>query len=108
MDEWTRLDRARAIDNEAAISSASYGTFQIMGLNYKLCGYNNVLEFYDNQFKKEVDHLRDLANFVTKRGLLVHLQNQDWAKFAEGYNGPAYKQNRYDEKLAAAFGKHSV
>ena len=32
--EWTRLKRAMVIDREAALKSASWGLFQIMGLNY--------------------------------------------------------------------------
>lgn len=107
MEEWMRLGRARLIDNDAGVMSASFGTFQIMGVNYKLCGYTNVDDFLNNQFNNEVDHLRDLGNFIKNKGLLEHLQNKEWAKFARGYNGPAYKKNKYDEKLEAAFEKYS-
>ena len=35
--------------------------------------------------------------------MLPALQNKNWAEFARRYNGPAYAQNRYDEKLAEAY-----
>ena len=31
------------------------------------------------------------------------LQKKDWKAFARHYNGPAYAQNRYDEKLDKAY-----
>ena len=34
---------------------------------------------------------------------LAALQKKDWKAFARLYNGPAYAQNRYDEKLSTAF-----
>lgn len=37
--------------------------------------------------------------------MLPALQAKDWAEFARRYNGPAYKENRYDEKLAKAYQK---
>jgi hypothetical protein len=37
--------------------------------------------------------------------MLTALQAKNWAEFAKRYNGPAYAQNRYDEKLAKAYAK---
>ena len=34
------------------------------------------------------------------------LQKQDWATFAKLYNGPAYKKNNYDSKLANAYARY--
>jgi len=39
--------------------------------------------------------------------LVNALQNKDWAKFAQGYNGSGYKANRYDEKILNAYKKFS-
>jgi len=39
--------------------------------------------------------------------LADELIRHDWAGFARGYNGPAFRQNRYDEKLSAAYAFHS-
>jgi hypothetical protein len=35
--------------------------------------------------------------------MLAALQKKDWKAFARLYNGPAYAQNRYDEKLCNAY-----
>ena len=32
-----------------------------------------------------------------------HLKNNDWSKFAFGYNGPGYKKNNYAAKLQQAY-----
>ena len=37
------------------------------------------------------------------RSMLAALQKKDWKTFARLYNGPAYAQNRYDEKLSKAY-----
>ena len=37
------------------------------------------------------------------RSMLAALQKKDWKAFARHYNGPAYAQNRYDEKLCNAY-----
>ncbi|MBO7129833.1 MAG: DUF3380 domain-containing protein [Prevotella sp.] len=37
------------------------------------------------------------------RPMLAALQKKDWKAFARLYNGPAYAQNRYDEKLSTAY-----
>lgn len=105
--EYERLSRAQTIDHEAALASASWGTFQIMGFNFKLCGYDSVLTYIDSSYRSEGDHLKAFAAFITSAGLLPHLKNKNWAAFAKGYNGPAYQQNQYDLKLEAAYKKHT-
>jgi hypothetical protein len=104
--EYDRLSRAQSIDHEAALASASWGTFQIMGFNYKLCGHSSILHYIDSSYLSEGEHLKAFASFITSAGLLGHLKNKDWASFAKGYNGPEYKQNNYDAKLEAAYKKH--
>lgn len=43
--EWERLDTASALDRSAALESASWGAFQIMGFNYAACGYSTIEAF---------------------------------------------------------------
>ncbi|MFB9080551.1 N-acetylmuramidase domain-containing protein [Flavobacterium procerum] len=38
--------------------------------------------------------------------MIALLRNKNWASFALKYNGPAYKTNKYDEKLARAYAKY--
>ena len=49
MDQYLRLDKARIINADAADQSASWGAFQIMGGNYKACGYSSVDDFVKAQ-----------------------------------------------------------
>ncbi len=100
-----RLKRAIAINKEAALSSASWGKFQIMGYNYGLAGFADVDAFVAAMHIDEDQHLHAFINFVKNKNLVDELQRKDWAGFAKVYNGSGYKQNKYDEKLEAAYNK---
>lgn len=103
--EHDRLERAKAIHEQAALSSASWGMFQVMGFNYYVTDYRNVTDFVEAQYASELEHLKAFIGFVTSNKLLDHLRTRDWAKFACGYNGKSYKKNKYDERLEAAYQK---
>ncbi len=105
--EYARLAEAIKLDRDAALRSASWGAFQIMGDNYKICGFANVEDFVTAMVSGEPAQLDAFVSFVRKNGLADELIRLDWAGFARGYNGPAYKVNKYDTKLAAAFAFHS-
>ena len=105
--EWGRLDEAAALDGNAALQSASWGLFQIMGANYKACGFKSVEDFVEAMKKSEGEQLKAFAKFIRSSKLDGHLRDRNWASFAKGYNGPGYAKNQYDKKLAAAYGKHS-
>jgi|GEM_PF-2473898 Protein of unknown function (DUF3380). len=103
--EYARLDAACCIHREAALKSASWGAFQIMGLNHQACGYSSVEDFVESHKACAANHLKAFCTFIRSSGCLPSLQNRDWAGFARRYNGPAYAQNRYDEKMRAAYEK---
>lgn len=105
--EWDRLNEAAALDRNAALQSASWGLFQIMGANYKACGFASVDDFVAAMEKSEGEQLKAFASFVRSSRLDGYLRSRNWASFAKGYNGPGYAQNKYDQKLAAAYGKYS-
>ncbi|SES03490.1 N-acetylmuramidase domain-containing protein [Sphingobium sp. YR768] len=100
---WQQLLDAVALDVDAGFMSASYGAFQILGENYAVCGAYDPWAFAWRQAQTEGDQLEAFLRFVEGRGLKGALQRKDWAAFAKGYNGTAYRQNKYDEKLAAAY-----
>lgn len=108
--EWGRLWKAMQLDRAAALKSASWGRYQILGENYALAGYSNVEEFVKAMQSGEPAHLAAFCSFVEKTGLKEELAAigpapADCRAFAEGYNGPAYAAGKYDEKLAAAVRK---
>lgn len=114
--EWDRLNRAMALDRKAALYSASYGMFQIMGFNHALCGFLTVDQFVDSLRSGAGAHLDAFVEYVKHVGLDDELRcfggAPPWkygeAAFARKYNGPAYQQNRYDEKLAACYKRYNT
>lgn len=104
--EYTRLEKAMKIHEEAALASVSWGMFQILGNNFAECGKRNVTDFVETMRRSEADQLMLFVAYLEKRKLQVYLRNKDWAGFARKYNGPAYAKNKYDEKLEAAYNKY--
>ncbi len=105
--ELQRLEQAMSLDREAALKSASYGKFQIMGFNFGSCDFDDIEEFYGAMQASEGAQLKAFCCFIKANKLDSHLRKHQWAKFARGYNGPAYAENKYDKKLAAAYAKYS-
>lgn len=106
--QWDKMNRARLINEDAALSSASYGAFQIMGFNYKSCGFNTVKAFVTDLEKGEANQLNAFCNYIKSVMLDDELRNKDWKGFARGYNGPSYWKNLYDSKLNKAYLKYKA
>lgn len=105
--EYDRLEQAMALDYDAALKSASWGKFQIMGFNHLLCMAVDVKEFVRAMVESEDSQLEMFVKFLKGTGLIRHLRNHDWEAFAKGYNGPGYRENRYHTKLEAAYTKYA-
>lgn len=101
--EYERLFAAARLDNEAAHLSTSWGRYQIMGYNFALAGFSTLSAFIDAMRESEDRHLDAFVSYCLHEGLQRELQRKDWAEFARRYNGPGYKTNQYDVKLAAAY-----
>ncbi len=105
--EYDRLARAIALDRAAALQSASWGAFQIMGFNHKAVGFADAEKFVKAMVSGQAAQLDAFTAFIKANGLADELIRRDWAGFARGYNGPDYARNKYDIKLAAAFTLHN-
>ena len=101
--EHARLQRAVGLSRSAALMSASWGRFQILGENYGVCGFDTLQSFINAMYESERQHLLAFVEYVRVFKLDKHLKSLDWAAFARRYNGPAYAQNSYDTKLAKAY-----
>lgn len=101
--EYTRLEQAAAIHKEAAYCSASWGMFQIMGFNYKLCNCKDIFEFVELMSSGENSQLDLFVGFLVNTKLNGYLRELNWREFARRYNGPGYKENGYDYKLYRAY-----
>jgi N-acetylmuramidase len=102
-EEQSRLQRAMALDHDAALMSASWGKFQVMGFNHHMVGFDTVQQFVNAMYAGEREQLLAFVQYVKTAGLAPALQWHDWTGFARGYNGAAYADNSYDNKLAAAY-----
>jgi hypothetical protein len=106
--EYDRLQEAMTLDEEAALKSASWGLAQIMGFNFALAGYDTVGDMVEAFVDNEDAHLESMGCFIRARSnCLRGIQRRDWATFAACYNGPSYRINDYDNRLAAAYAKSS-
>lgn len=110
-EEYNRLEKAANLGTDkrfrdAANCSASWGLFQIMGFNAVPIGYESIDEFVSKMNENEGEHLKAFGRFLEKNNLIKTLRTKNWAGFALRYNGPAYKTNKYDEKLMRAYLKY--
>jgi murein L,D-transpeptidase YcbB/YkuD len=105
--EYTRLAKAIRLDRTAALKATSWGMFQILGINHRTCGFPDVEQYVLAQLVSEGAHLDAFVGFVLKNKLDDELRDRRWAEFSRGYNGPGYRQNHYDEKMAAAYARYA-
>ncbi len=106
--EYTRLEKAMSLDRVAALQSASWGIGQVMGFNYAAAGFVTIDDMVAATVKDENAQLLAMANFIKGSNLARALQRRNWVSFARGYNGPEFKKNAYDARLAAAHAKYKI
>ena len=105
--QYDRLDEAAELDRFAALQSASWGRFQILGSNFRLVGYDDVEAFVTAMCDSEAKHLEAFLAYCDKAGLTGALRTRDWETFALGYNGPGQVAH-YAAALKAAYARHSA
>jgi N-acetylmuramidase len=102
--EQTRLELAKGLDEEAALRSASWGMYQIMGDNFKLCGFEDVQSFVNAMCEGAGPQLDAFVNYVISRHLDNELRDLHWSDFARAYNGPGQVE-MYAGKLDTNYNK---
>lgn len=105
---YDQLLEAVSLDVDAGFASASYGKFQILGENHRACGFDTPFAFAVAMARDEARQLKAFEGFISSTRLLRALQAGDWTTFARGFNGSAFRVNRYDARLAeaaASFGR---
>ncbi|WP_312668976.1 N-acetylmuramidase domain-containing protein [Stutzerimonas nitrititolerans] len=103
--EHQRLAQAKQqIHEAAALESASWGLFQIMGYHWQRLGYMDAQHFADTMGLSEAAQLDAFVSFIeADPALHKALKARNWKQFARIYNGPAYAKNLYDVKLTRAY-----
>jgi len=108
--EYRRLHQAMQLDREAALKSASWGRYQILGENFQAAGFANVEAFVEAMKESEERHLEAFVLFIRSNSLVdefraISAKVADCVPFARAYNGPGYAANNYDGKIAVAFAR---
>jgi len=105
---WALMALAAEHNEQAALESASWGLFQIMGYHWKALGYASVQEMVAQLTASETGHLDALVRFIEANGLKAALRKcryrdaESCREFARGYNGSGYARNSYHVKLSEA------
>lgn len=102
--EYGRLGMASQLSVADALESCSWGAYQIMGFHWQALGFESVHVFVDQMQQGEGKQLDAFVGFIAADAKLhAALKAKKWADFAKIYNGPDYKDNFYDQKLAYAY-----
>ena len=104
--QYDRLAEAIPLDRTAALESASWGRFQILGANYAACGFGTIETFVAAMTGSEKAQLDAFAAFCRHGDLLRFLAAKNWTAFARGYNGPG-QVDTYAADLAQAYARHA-
>jgi len=108
--EWSRVASAAQIIPQAIVHAAcSWGQFQVMGYHWETLGYASIDAFVEAMHRSEAAQLYAFIRFIeADPDLHKALKARKWPAFARIYNGPAYKDNLYDVKLARAFDRFAA
>ncbi|TPN43195.1 N-acetylmuramidase domain-containing protein [Mesorhizobium sp. B1-1-7] len=104
-DSYPRLVKAMAIDETIALMSASWGSTQILAENHRDAGYTSPQAMVSAFMASEANHLEATVRLLVAWKIDDDLRAHRWPVIARTWNGPGYKQNRYDAKMAEAFAK---
>ncbi len=103
-EQYPKLDRATLLDHDAALKSASWGAFQLMGKYYGAAGYSSIDAFVAGMQSSVQGQLTAFVNFIIADPRAhTAIQEKRWASFAAAYNGPGWEANHYDTKMAQAY-----
>ncbi|HDZ04883.1 hypothetical protein LCGC14_0370480 [marine sediment metagenome] len=103
LEEWDAFIKACAVNFEIAHLSTSWGLGQVMGFNFKVAGFDSVMDMVDAFELNELEQARGMMNFISGNNLLRHLKSKRYDLFARGYNGKGYKMYNYDVRIKKAY-----
>lgn len=100
---WRHLKICQELDHCAALESVSWGVGQVMGVHWRWLGYASVDDLVCVARSGIEGQVELMLRYIKKAGLIIHLDERNWAGFARGYNGPAFAKYSYDKKIAKAY-----
>jgi hypothetical protein len=109
---WQHLKLRAAIklDRDAALRSCSWGLFQILGDNWKRCGYLSLQDYINDVYQGGADsHLRAFTFFIhSDSDLHRALKDGNWHTVGRLYNGRNYMQTGWYDKAMKAIAAITV
>lgn len=105
-DRYRMFQRMCDIDKDAAIMSCSWGVGQVMGVHWSKLGFVSPDAFRMFVMTGLRNQIEVMVRFIEFSSLIDEIHRRDWAGFARIYNGPAYKANAYDTKMAKAYARY--
>jgi hypothetical protein len=106
--QYGKLERAYALEPEAAFEACSWGAFQVLGENAVALGYESARVMAVELAKSEAAHLESYVRFIKVNGLADDLGRcragdpDSCIPFVEGYNGHGFRSFGYHIKFAEA------
>jgi hypothetical protein len=106
--QYGKLERAYALDPEAAFEACSWGAFQVLGENATALGYASARAMAIELAKSEAAHLESYVRFIKVNGLAEKLGRcragdpDSCIPFVQGYNGAGFRHFGYHVKFAEA------
>ncbi len=102
--QHVKLQKAVTLHKNAALMSASWGLFQILGRNHRAAGHQTIQGFVNAMYKSADMHLFAFVSFIKSDARLVGaLQEKNWDRFSEVFNGRLYKTHGYHLRIAEAY-----
>lgn len=106
LTEWNIFNKAFKLNPNAAMMATSIGRMQVMGFNHKTVGFKTVNEMWDYAKVSEKNQLELGLRFIAaSKKMMQALKNKQFDVFASIYNGPKYKDFKYDTRLTEAYNK---
>ncbi len=84
---YVLLEKAIKIDEDTAFMAISMGKFQIMGFNYRVCGFESAQYMFDAFVQSEVHQLSAFAKFLVANGIDDAIRAGDFETVEKRYNG---------------------
>lgn len=99
---WDQFMRMRAVNEIAAIQSHSFGLWQTMGFNYRLCMCADPVSFLAEMMTVDGQFKMFKRFMLSSPALLSAVRRNDAEAVGFHYNGPQYKKVKYHLNWAAA------
>ncbi|WP_315734144.1 N-acetylmuramidase domain-containing protein [Bradyrhizobium sp. SZCCHNR1093] len=97
------IAKARAVNEEVANQSASWGLGQTMGFLHAELGFASACAMVEHMTGNVAGQIECMIGELRRKGLIDELNAHAWARVALGYNGKGYRANNYDVRLADAY-----